>query len=176
MRENTKYNEIVGITAGGNLFILNEIFKYINEDGKIGLHGATRYEMGVITQAQIDAQNSDTGYFRDLWRECVARKLTEKGLEEWTQEQIANLGSEHLTISDDPSFRLETQEAYDKLPNSYKSVVNDIFGEKGKDFVEWDCVCCGRCGKDELNFQAVFRPDLLKLIQEAEKDEKTIDK
>lgn len=58
-----------------------------------------------------------------------------------------------------------------------KAVVNDIIGVKGKDFVDWDCYCCGRCGSDKLEFMAIFRPDLLKLIQKAEKDdEKPIDK
>lgn len=123
MRTSKTYNEIVGITKDGKLFILEDIFEYVNEDGSVGLHGATRYEMGVITKEDIGNRNDiDEVMFnyKDVWQDMVANNQTELGLKEWAEEQIEDLNPELYTLSDDPSFRQETQEAYDRLPDSYK--------------------------------------------------------
>lgn len=161
-RKATTYNQIVGVLKTGDVFVLEDIFEYT-----AGFKGATRYMMEPLTKQDIEDQNSPE-YVRDYWEDAVSHRMTDLGLEEWTKEQVENIPDGLYSLSDDPSFREETAQAYDELTEDQKAELDEAVG-KDKNFVDWVCISCGRCGKiSEDGFAVIFRPDLLKAIQEAE--------
>lgn len=168
-RTSTEYNEIVGVLKSGCVFVLDDIFKYTD-----GFKGATRYEMEILTKDQVEAQN-DPDYiadmYKDYWQEEVAHNNTELELEDWAKEISENLSPDMYSFSDDPSFRKEMRKAYEQLSDEQKAAVDKATGKDDK-FVDWNCYCCGRCGKiTKDDFALILRPDLLDKIIEAEKEQ-----
>ena len=177
MRTEVKYNKIVGITKDHTIFVLDDTFSYQNEDGSQGLHGATRYEMGTIGQDTVDYNNEvDTirDTYKELWVEGVKGGSEERSLDEFLEDIIEKTkeeGDTYLFPSDDPSFRDEMEDALADASDATRKAIEDEFGIKGKDFVAYDCVCCGRCGKITPDyFEKVLNPDLLQTIMEVEND------
>ena len=177
MRTEVKYNKIVGITKDHTIFVLDDTFSYQNEDGSQGLHGATRYEMSTIDQKTVD-QNNDIENIRDIykdeWVEMVKAGGEERSLDEYVKDLIKKTkdnGDEYLFPYDDASFRDEMEDALADASDATRKAIEDEFGIKGKDFVAYDCVCCGRCGKITPDyFEKIFDPDLLQTIMEVEND------
>lgn len=163
------YNEIIGITKDHRVVILDHIFEYSDK-----FKGATRYEMRPLTQAEIDEANDvelASVYAEDLWQIEVANGQTKLGLEEYTQDLIEQAQSDGLYfLGDDPSFRHDTDEAFDKLTDEQKKAFVKVLGEKGIDFMDWSSDCCGRIGDDYKNWdwEILFRPDLLEEIAKYE--------
>ena len=177
MRTEVKYNKIVGITKKHTIFVLNDTFSYRNEDGSQGLHGATRYEMDTIDQETVDYNNDidiirDT--YKDEWVEMVKAGGEERSLDEYVKDLIEKTkdnGDEYLFPGDDSSFRDEMEDALADASDATRKAIEDEFGIKGKDFVAYNCVCCGRCGKVTPDyFEKVLNPDLLQTIMEVEND------
>lgn len=177
MRTEVKYNKIVGITKDHTIFVLDDTFSYQNEDGTLGLHGATRYEMDTIDQETVD-YNNDIDTIRDtykvLWVEDVKEGDEERSLDEFLKDIIEKIKSGNDTClfpGDDSSFRDEMEDALADASDETRKAIEDEFGIKGKDFVAYDCVCCGRCGKITPDyFEKVLNPDLLQTIMEVEND------
>lgn len=165
-RKATEYNELVGISKDGGLVILEEIFSY----GENGLKGATGYIMETLTQDQIDLARSEE-QLKEYWQDAVANNMTEASLDEWVEGMNENYNDENgYFYGDDPSFRELTNEIYSNLSDEDKAVVKEHIGEKGKDFVDFDCQSCGRCMlTDHKDYSVLLRPDLLEKIIAVEK-------
>ena len=166
-RQTTKYNQIVGVLKTGCVFVLDDTFKYGD-----GFKGATRYEMEILTKQDVEIQNDPENVadiYEDQWQYEVAHNMTKLGLDDWAKEKIENLNPDLYSYSDDPSFREEMAEAYDKLTEEQKAALDKAVG-KDENFVDWSCYCCGRCGNEisEDDFAVILNPELLKAIQEAE--------
>jgi hypothetical protein len=177
MRTEVKYNQIVGITKDHTIFVLNDTFSYQDEDGSQGLHGATRYEMDTISQDTVDYNNdveTVRDIYKELWVEAVKGGGEERSLDEFAKDLIEKTkdnGDDYLFPHDDPSFRDEMEDALADASDATRKAIEDAFGIKGKDFVAYDCVCCGRCGKITPDyFEKVLNPDLLQTIMEVEND------
>ena len=165
MRNSTNYNEIVGVLKTGELYVLTDTFQYGD-----GFKGATRYTMTTLSQDEIDMLSSLDYVMtnnRDMWVYEAKNNLTDDSLEEWAKNQIDN--AEGYFPYDDDSFRDDADEAYNKLTDKQKKKLNEVFGEKGKDFVDYTCVSCGRAGKVSADdFKLILNPKLINVINEYE--------
>lgn len=163
-RESTTYNEIIGV-AGGEIVVLTDLFKYSGSS----LKGATGFTIETLTDEQV-TEMKDPENLKDLWIEAVKNEETTESLEDWANH-LNELYSdyEQYCFSDDPSFRREMNKAYDKLTDENRAKIDELFGIRGKDFLDWNSRSCGRCiPTKESDYTILFRPDLLKLIQEYE--------
>lgn len=159
-RKATTYNQIVGITKAGTLYVLDDIFKYTD-----GFKGATRYEMEPLTDKAIEIRSDD-----EVIEQLYADSETDRSFENWKAVAQDELGADQHYIGDDPSFRTPTAKAFDALTPEQKALIEGYFAGRfdGKR-VDWDCVCCGRCGKiSEDDFEIIINHDLLGKIIEAE--------
>lgn len=170
-REGTTYNQIVGI-KDNELWILEDSFQH-SDDFK----GVTGYHMDTMTQDYIDSRNDTSELMEEydyLWREAVAAKNTELGLEEYIEmlQRDVECNSDGLFLGDDDSFRYQTEELINNLPKEQKEKLESIFGVMGEDYVTWNCSGCGRCFNADDEWDYVFNPELLEVIKkhEAPKD------
>lgn len=167
-QEKTPYNEIVGITKDHTVVILDYTFKYSD-----GFKGATYIEIGCLTQGEIDRENDLENIkeqCRDLWIQAVDADETELGLDDYTKQMLEEKPDDCYFFGDDPSFRWETDKAYEKLTDEQRAAVEKVLGEKGKDFIDWHCGSCGRIGDSYKNWdwEVLLRPDLLEEIAKYE--------
>lgn len=163
-RKATTYLEIVGINKQGELVVLEDIFQY----GDNGLKGATGFTMRPLTQEEIDERN-EPSELKEYWQQAVEAGTTEDSLEDWTELAKSELGERQYFPFDDNSFRYDTDNAYSKLSDENKAIIDKEFGEIEKDFVDYDCVGCGRClPTDHKDYRVLLRPDLHELIVKAE--------
>lgn len=164
MRKATTIKKILGITTDNEIIMVEDLFEY-SDDFK----GATGYRIGTLTQDQIDSQLEPEAVV-DLWEDAVEGGYTTKTLTEWAKEmneKAQEQGSHFYT--DDPSFRQEMDDAYNELPADQKAGIKAVVGEKGKDFVDWDGLGCGRCvPTDPAAYKLILDPDLLQKVQEYE--------
>jgi hypothetical protein len=163
-REITTYNQIVGI-KDNELWILEDSFQH-SDDFK----GVTGYHMDTITQSYIDDRNDTSKLIKKydyLWREAVAAKNTELGLEEYI-EMLQRDNSDDLFFDDDDSFRYQTKKLINNLPKEQKEKLESIFGVMGEDYVTWNCSGCGRCFNADDKWDYVFNPKLLEVITKYE--------
>lgn len=169
-RKSTTYNEIIGITESNEIIILEDIFEY--EDG---FKGATYNLMGVLTPEQITEANDPEHIYAEydwLWQEAVQAGHTELGKKEFLDEFLENRKYDgYYTMSDDPSYRYETDEALEKLTKEQRAEFDNIFGVRGIAWVDFDCYGGGRVGDSyqKWEFKALFRPDLINEIAKVEK-------
>ena len=166
-RQETKINQIVGI-KDGELYVLEDVFKYGG-----GFKGATGYHMNVITQEYIDEMNDIDMLCEEydyLWREEVQAGHTDEGLREWMEKwQYASVNFyDYLYPSDDNSFRYQTENLVEELPDDQKQELEKVFGVMGEDYATWSVSGCGRCFNPNDKWDVVFRPDLLELIKQYE--------
>lgn len=166
-REEIKINQVVGIKYG-ELYILEYVFKHSD-----GFKGATGYSMGTITQDYIDDMNDintlceEYDYF---WREAVQAETTEKGLQEFMEDWVHACYYDGLLFpTDDNSFRYQTEKLVEELPAEQKEQLENVFGVMGEDFAAWSVSGCGRCFNLDDEWEVIFRPDLVELINEYEK-------
>lgn len=167
-RKATTYNEIVGVTVDGEIVVLTDLFKY---EGGSNLQGATGFTIETLTENQVE-EMKDPENLKDLWQEAVKNEETTEGLTEWTERLNETYSDgEQYCFSDDPSFRREMDQAYEKLNNEDRAKIDEMFGKKGEDFLDWNSRSCGRCiPTKETDYKLLFRPDLLKLVQEYENE------
>lgn len=163
-RQSKEYNQIIGVLNTGEIVVLQQIFKY-----GVGLSGANGYIMDKLTQTQIDAYVEDDELAKDYWK--VDRNNTELGFEDWLETMSEELGMAGLYyLGDDSSYRLEMDEAYNKLTVDQKKQLDEIFGVKGKDFVDYTCTRRGRCiNFDEAEYKVILDEELLKEVQDVER-------
>lgn len=169
-RQGTKYNQIVGI-KDGLVYVLEESFQY----GEKGMRGCVGYSMHTLSQEEIDRGN-DMDNIKDeydyLWREAVASQSTELGLEEYLEDLIRDADMSGLYfLGDDDSFRYRFNRIVDELPEDQKETLKRYFGEKDVDFVDWTCNGCGRCFDPNEKWDEIFRPDLIEVINDFEREE-----
>lgn len=167
MREENYYNKIIGI-KDDEIYVVDYTF---GEDGEPkGFHGATGYSMRPLKQYEIDEGN-DPYNSEDLWREAVRAGDTYLGLEDWFEQVlVANLCGDELFPYDDTSNREEFNELIDELPEEQKQIIEDVFGKKGVNFVEWAEGGCGRCFNKDDKWDYVFNQKLLDEIIRFEND------
>lgn len=165
MRKEKTYNKIVGI-KDDEIYVVEYTF---GEDGEPkGFHGATGYSMRPLKQDEIDNGN-DPYNNEDLWIEAVRTGDTYLGLEDWVEQVLMeNMSPDQLFPYDDTSFRWKFNELIDELPEEQKQIIEDVFGEKGIDFVEWTSVSCGRCLNKDDKLDYVFNQKVLDEIKRFE--------
>lgn len=158
MRTKKEYNEIIGITKNGEIHMVDYIF----EDTLHGkpFCGATGSCFYPLTQEQVD-DRKDPETLKDtydfLWREAVAEERTEDSLEDYMEQIVRESEwSGELFPGHDNSY-------VDKIPEDFQR-------EYFADAVGFECVGGGRMFSDVKaeDYEVLLRPDLLKLIQEAE--------
>lgn len=168
-REEQQINQIVGI-KDGELFVLDYVFKHGDN-----FKGATGFSMGTITQDYIDEMNDVNTLCEEydyLWRESVQAKSTEDSLQDYMQSLIDECSSlDQLFPFDDNSYRHETEKLVEELPSEQKAELEKVFGVMGEDFATWSVSCDGRCFNANDEWDVIFRPDLVKLINEYEQGE-----
>ena len=169
VREERKINQIVGI-KNNEIWILEDCFKYSDS-----FKGCTGYHMNIITQDFIDDMNDLDNLIDEydyLWRDAVAAKQTDLGLEEYI-EQCKNECQyyDQLYLGDDNSFRDDTEELIEQLPADKKAIIEQYFGVKDKDYVTWSVSGCGRCFNPDDEWDVIFNPELIELIKEYEAKE-----
>lgn len=160
MRESTKYNKIIGI-ANGRVYVLEETFKYGD-----GFKGCCGYAMSTISQDYIDEHN-DVDYLCDyedyLWREAVKAEQTTLGLRDFVEELVRDCCD--LFPFDDPSFRMDFEQALqDARPEVAKKVI-EYFGADSEEFGAWNNECCGRCFDKDMKWEELFEPELWEMIR-----------
>ena len=167
MREENKIKKIVGI-KDDEIYVLEYTF---GEDGEPkGFHGATGYSMRPLKQYEIDDGN-DPYNNEDLWIEAVRTGETYLGLEDWVEQVLMeNMTSDQLFPYDDTSYRWEFNELIDELPEEQKKIIEDVFGEKGVNFVEWTSSTGGRCFDKDDKWDYVFNQKLLDEIMRFENE------
>lgn len=163
MRESTKYNKIIGI-ANGLVYVLEETFKYADE-----FKGCCGYAMSTISQDYIDEQN-DVDYLcdnhEDIWRETVRAGQTTLGLYDFMEDLVHNCCE--LFPSDDPSFRMDFEQALqDARPEVAKKVI-EYFDADSEDFGAWNNEGCGRCFHKDMEWEELFEPELWEMIRATE--------
>lgn len=108
------------------------------------LGGACGITMYTITQEYVDKMN-DPDYvaqeYSYLWREAVANRDTELGLDDFIEELIAN--TDGLFVNDDPSFRCECESSISNLDEELTEKVESIIGVKDDDYATISCNSCG---------------------------------
>ena len=168
MRKENNINKIVGI-KDDEIYVVIYTF---GEDGEPkGFHGATGYSMRPLKQNEIDDGN-DPYNNEDLWLEAVRRGETYLGLEDWVEKVlVANMYSDELFPCDDTSHRFEFNELIDELPQEQKQIIEDVFGKKGIDFVEWTSSRGGRCFSKDDKWDYVFNQEVLDEIMRFENEE-----
>lgn len=167
MKKENYYKEIIGI-KDEEIYVLEYTF---GEDGEPkGFHGATGYSMRPLKQDEIDCGN-DPYTNEDLWIEAVRNGDTYLGLEDWVEGVLMeNMTSDQLFPFDDTSYRDEFNELIDELPEEQKKIIEDVFGEKGVNFVEWTSSSGGRCFSKDDEWDYVFNQKLLNEIMRFEND------
>lgn len=169
-RQGTKYNQIVGI-KDGLVYVLEESFQY----GEKGMRGCVGYAMETLSQETIDSRNDIdnlTDEYAYLWREAVASQSTELGLSDYIVQLTEDADRAGLYFfGDDDSFRYEFNNLVDDLSEDQKETLKRYFGEKDVDFVDWDCASCGRCFDPNEKWDEIFRPDLIEVINDFEREE-----
>ena len=158
-RTSTEYNKIVGI-KDDTIYVLEEIFQY--EDGT---KGAIGYGMRPLTQAEIDNGN-DTENLRDLWKEAVRYDQTELGLEDYADDLRYNC--EGYYPYDDDSFRYDFNNLLEKLPEKFRIKIENIFGIRDEDYIDWTYENAGCCFNAEDKWDVVIDKDLIEKIKEVE--------
>lgn len=163
-RQETTYNEIIGISSG-EIVVLTDTFRYQGDP----LKGATGFTIEPLTQDMIDEMR-DPENMKEIWQDLVHSGDTEEGLSGWCERVNEEYNDrEGYAWSDDPSFRSEMDEAYEKLTEEQKEKLDNAFGKIGKDFVDWNSRSCGRCiPTKESSYSLLLRPDLLKEVQKYE--------
>lgn len=161
MREQHNYNEVLGITTGGEVVCVEYTFKDEVLQGAVGWH------VGTLTQWEID-ERSEFDHIKNeyhfLWQEAVADGGTELGLDDYIRELIEDeeQAPDTYYIGDDPSFRYDTDKAVEKLSEENRARLAEVVGVKGVDFVDWSAGGCGRCiPLDEGEYKIIFNKDLL---------------
>ena len=170
-RQETKYNQIVGI-KDGCVYVLQESFQY----GSDGMRGCCGYSMGTLDQETVDYYNDIdnlTNEFKYLWKDAVASDATEDSLSEFIESvkynytEIDNL----YYVGDDDSYRYTFHNLIDDLPEDQKKIIEQHFGVKGDDFVDWQVSGGGRCFDPDMEWDVIFRPDLIEVINQFERKE-----
>lgn len=159
----TKHNAIVGV-IDGELAIL----EYTFEDGE-NFKGGVGYRMRTMTQEYIDCRKDPDNADEDLWKQAVAGDYTTLGLDDWWEDACdeAEMEGKYYPFDDD-SFRYETNELYEALPDDDREKIEEIMGVKGEDYVDFECGSCGRCFNANAEWDLILRPDLVELINKLE--------
>lgn len=164
-RISNKINEIVGIRDGA-VYVLEETFQY----GDKGMKGATGYSMRPLTREEIDSA-SDPQNLRDLWVEAVKEDATDLGLNEWVEDLEYNMDSDQHYPFDDTSYRTEFNQLLEEEDEETQTKIEEYFGVRGEDYVDWSVVSCGRCFSADDEWDEILNPYALELIKEFEKKE-----
>jgi hypothetical protein len=163
MRDQKNYNEIIGITDSGEIYLLNYIFEST-------LHGtpfcgATGSILTPLTQAYVDSRNNidslkDTYGF--LWQEAVKDGNTELGLDDYLQEMMDSevQYGEGLFLGHDTS---DTHHITDEQTAEIETVL-----KYKHEIIGYECIGGGRCFDRDITWKHIFRPDLLAEIKRVE--------
>lgn len=170
-RQETKYNQIVGI-KDGCVYVLQESFLY----GSDGMRGCCGYSMGTLDQGTVDYYNDVdnlTNELKYLWKEAVASDDTEDSLVEFLERMKYNyIEIDNLYyVGDDDSYRYQFNNLIDDLPEDQKKIIEQHFGVQGEDFVDWQISGGGRCFDPDMEWDVLFRPDLIEVINDFERKE-----
>lgn len=179
-------NTIVGFTKEHSMRILESLFWY-----RPGFHGATGRTMGPIEQDVIDDGNDvDTNEFiEECWKHAVENGETTSSLKEYAEQAVQEASDYGLLYpGDDPSFREDTEDAWDALPEEVKALAaksmgvgrkveidsNEAYGETDDyaNFVSFGCESCGRFSENWRDMDAAIVPkELLDIIDRFESKE-----
>ena len=146
-RTSTKYGKLVG-RKDDEFYFLDDIFNYGD-----GFKGATGTRLRLVPQeeyAERTSQESKEEYARGFWQTAVADGKTDDGLTDWM---------EYNDIGDDFMFDLSYAEYWPQLRT---------VGYSEEEYPIIECTGGGRCFDSDMEFDEVYAPELIKLINKVE--------
>ncbi len=146
-RQEIKYNKLIG--RQGNKFVFLD---YVFDHGN-GFKGATGTRIEVVSKESYEDAIGDTDRWEERWREAVAAKQTDEGLDSW----IENLSDEE-----------KKEWLWD---NSYSNIYWEQIRQLGyteKEYPTMTCTGGGRCFSVDDKWDELYEPELWKLIQQYE--------
>ena len=186
-----KIYAILGILEDDTVLFIHDLFEYSDN-----FKGATGSVHEAITDEYVETQKDpDTNwdYFKELWQDAVAHDRTEESLADYIEEITQPYNYDGLFPTDDPSFRWQFDDAFEKLNSEQQQEIlkafsvytreervsmndvflpplpdeDDIFEEVVCDddymTVYSNCVGCGRCVCRD-KLKVVFDRELLDLV------------
>lgn len=151
MRKQINYDTLIG-RQGYDYIFLDYVFNHGD-----GFKGATGTRMELVSKDEYDNAMEDTDRWEERWRDAVAAKQTEQGLEDWVEE-------------------LSTKEKEEWLwDNSYGDELRDQIRALGYTEEEYPIIACtggGRCFSVADTWDELYEPELWELIKEYETTEK----
>lgn len=183
-------NTIVGIDDYDELVYIENIrLSKFNDKPYLDLSGGTYRK---ITRDDIVERRSEdwAEEERDIWVEMARAGRTDDGLYEWWEQACEEAEAEGLLYPfDDDSDRAMIENAYDEMPKSKKSIIEETWGAKGdyrEDMdadinldcywvtVSWGCTCpMGSLGyanrpksvvEQVKNWKCITEPKLVKFL------------
>ena len=145
-----KINAPVGIDKYGDIYVVDEFFKY--GDGFQGVTGDVVYpvEMREIDEACTDDEMAE--YLRDAWVENVRADMTNDGLTDWIDNNVP--------LDEYIDMRFEPADVDVEALHALTGGIGDV--------VRYEVVGCGRVFHAETEWVRVFDADLLARINARE--------
>jgi len=154
MRNEKKYDQVLGITEDNEIVILNYTFES-TLNGEL-FCGATGSILVPVTQAYIDERN-DIDILKEnysyLWQEAVKDGNTELSLEDYLEslvESEVHYGNCYFLGHDTSDIHLVTKEDEEQISEFFDY-----------DIETYECIGGGRCISPDIRWKKVLRPDLL---------------
>jgi len=154
-REEIKINKLVG-TKDNEFYFMNYVFK----DGQF--QGVTGAILVPISQEEYKERTTNPGlaeWLKEAWKYRFENDQTTLGLEEWAEEVYSIDG-------DDAVFDLSYSNT--DFWQQIREVEPDLTEE---DFPLFECIGGGRCFSKNMEFEKVYNPELIELINKYEEEE-----
>lgn len=179
---------LVGIANDDTLVFADGMFWY----GET-FHGATGYNMSLMSPSQINRMRGDVDdneLLYEAWKHAVQNNMTEDSLADYSEElQRTAIDEEGLLYyGDDPSFRFESNEIWNALTDEVRERVESVVGKRvdieddssSDEWCEFSVSSCGRSVPAKHEMQLILDErlfDILALVDgDGEMDEETFEK
>ena len=151
-RKQTDYKKLVGRT-GDEYFFIDYSFEH-SEDFK----GTTGSVMRPVSRQEYEDRTSEENmrdYLKDSWQAAVESGRYEESLDDYLEE-------------------IEPDEMFDQSYPEYAEQLREKFPEfTEEDYPIIECIGGGRCFSKGMKFDEVYSPELVKVINKFEREEKT---
>ena len=145
-----KINTPVGIDKHGDIYVVDEFFKYADD-----FQGVTGVVVRAVEMSEIDEACTDDAmaeYLRDIWVEDVRADMTDDGLADWISANVPL--DEYIDMRFEPA-NVDVEE------------LHALTGGIG-DVVRYEVVGCGRVFHADTEWVRVFDAELLARINSLE--------
>ncbi len=155
MRKQTDYNKLIG-RIGDEYYWLEYIFNDEN-----GFKGAVGFSLRPITIEEAEQRREDFDEDNELWKMAVSSGNTELSAEDWHKMVLDIDGDD--SVFDMSFFSPYGEELIKKL--------NADIEDEGERYELTEACGCGRHFDIGMKWDELFKPELYKLIEQAEAKE-----